>query len=164
MADPRSTQYQPYDSFQATPADNISTAACVSGEKQHFMAASVQPSTNNVSSKKSYDSDTKRNDKPAAASSWPLILWGVRYAVIVIVVGITLAIPMVVFRHDQALGDDESLTDRQYRNLIYYLFAWLETTWLSGAAADMLILAFPYLFWLVSRWVGYLAVSRARPD
>lgn len=74
-----------------------------------------------------------------------MVVWGLRYAFIVIFVGLILAIPLLLFRRDQA-PDDDSLKDKNTKNLIFYLFAWFETTWLFSCVVDMFVMAIPYVF------------------
>ncbi|KAH8902101.1 hypothetical protein BR93DRAFT_887864 [Coniochaeta sp. PMI_546] len=82
------------------------------------------------------------------------VLWAVRYAAVILVVGVPLAIPVIVFRNDQILDDDETIEQRQYRQLVFYLFAWLLTCWLGFWASDALGLALPYIFRFVARYVN----------
>lgn len=79
------------------------------------------------------------------------VLWAVRYAAVILVVGVPLAIPVIVFRNDQILDDDETIEQRQYRQLVFYLFAWLLTCWLGFWASNALGLALPYIFRFVAR-------------
>lgn len=79
------------------------------------------------------------------------VLWAVRYVFVILVVGIPLAIPIIVFRGGQALEDGESVEHRQYRHLVFYLFSWFLTTWLGLWISHTLALALPYLFRFVAR-------------
>jgi hypothetical protein len=94
------------------------------------------------------ESKSSLDPKHTPTRTWNLITWAIRYGVVVVVVGTVLAIPMIIFRNDQIIDDTESLESLQYRNLVYYLFAWFEITWLAGVVTDMFI---PHIFWLVSR-------------
>lgn len=87
---------------------------------------------------------------------WQLALYFVRYVVVVAVIGIILAIPVIVFDKDQDLEDTslEATERRQYNNLIYYIFAWLLTTWMCAVIADLVALSLPYLFRLIARYVN----------
>lgn len=90
----------------------------------------------------------------SAQKRWQLIAWGMRYALIVITVGVALAIPMIITSRDRFIeleASDAEVHARQYANLVFYIFAWLEITWLSGCATDMFIMAMPYLFRFVAR-------------
>ncbi|KAB5518871.1 hypothetical protein GE09DRAFT_977795 [Coniochaeta sp. 2T2.1] len=89
------------------------------------------------------------------------LLWAARYVAVVLVVGIPLAIPIIIFRQDLdvlANVDDtttvESVERRQYRQLVYYLFAWFETCWLGFWASDVIGLGLPYVFRFVARYVN----------
>jgi len=79
------------------------------------------------------------------------VLWAVRYIAVVLVVGVPLAIPIIVFRNDQEVYDDESIEKKQYRQLVFYLFSWLLTCWLGFWISDALGLALPYIFRFVAR-------------
>ncbi|KAH6675740.1 hypothetical protein B0J14DRAFT_441648, partial [Halenospora varia] len=76
-----------------------------------------------------------------------------RYAFIVIFVGLILAIPLLLFRRDQA-PDDDSLKDKNTKNLIFYLFAWFETTWLFSCVVDMFVMAIPYVFRFAAGYIN----------
>ena len=56
-----------------------------------------------------------------------------------------LAIPIIVFRTAQLTDDDtlESAQEKQYRQLVFYLFCWFLIIWLSACVSDMFILLFP---------------------
>lgn len=83
---------------------------------------------------------------------WSTITWAVKYYLTVILVAMALAIPVIVFRTAQLTDDDtlESAEDKQYRQLVFYLFCWFLVTWLSACVTDMFILLFPYIFRFVA--------------
>jgi hypothetical protein len=83
---------------------------------------------------------------------WSTITWAVKYYLTVILVATALAIPVIVFRTAQLTDDDtlESAEDKQYRQLVFYLFCWFLVTWLSACVTDMFILLFPYIFRFVA--------------
>jgi len=88
----------------------------------------------------------------APSRKWAMFAWAVKYYLTIILVATVLAIPIIVFRQAQLTDDDtvESAADKQYRQLVFYLFLWLLITWLSACVSDMLILAFPYIFRFVA--------------
>jgi hypothetical protein len=88
----------------------------------------------------------------AQSRRWATIYWAVKYYLTVILVATALAIPIIVFRTAQLTDDDtlESAYDKEYRQLVFYLFCWLLITWLSACVSDMFILLFPYIFRLVA--------------
>jgi Sec-independent protein secretion pathway component TatC len=90
---------------------------------------------------------------PAFPSNHQALYWIARYVVILLVVGIPLAIPVIVFRHDQDLEDDLSQDTRQYRQLLFYLFAWMLTSWLGGMVSYGIASGLPYLFRFIARFV-----------
>ncbi|KAK2790560.1 hypothetical protein FQN52_005579 [Onygenales sp. PD_12] len=97
--------------------------------------------------------------KPQRAGWRRHMIWGVGYGLIVVLVAVALAIPIVIFRNDQDLDNlkittEKELKVKQEENFVFYLFAWLEATWLSGCASDILIMAFPYVFRFVARYVN----------
>jgi hypothetical protein len=83
---------------------------------------------------------------------WATIAWAVKYYLTVILVATALAIPIIVFRTAQLTDDDtlESAQEKQYRQLVFYLFCWFLITWLSACVSDMFILLFPYIFRFVA--------------
>ena len=74
------------------------------------------------------------------------VFWAVRYIAVIIVVGVPLAIPIIVFRNDQEVYDDESIEKKQYRQLVFYLFSWLLTCWLGVWISYAMDLALPHVF------------------
>ena len=162
-----STDYQPYDSFQHQDGMREESIAMVSPnkytdpthQKQAYTSTSRLGSTEEGPSVKklshNYDLPPLKSSQAASLKQerWRLLAWGARYGLTIVVVGIVLAVPIIVYRNDQDLETEESIETKQYKNLIFYLFAWLEITWLSGCVADMLILAFPYLFRTVARLI-----------
>jgi hypothetical protein len=79
---------------------------------------------------------------------WAMFAWAIKYFLTAILVATVLAIPIIVFRQAQLTDDDtlESAADKQYRQLVFYLFCWFLITWLSACVSDMFILLFPYIF------------------
>lgn len=104
-----------------------------------------------------YDLETPRpkSDFPqkARAGKHHLAGWAIKYALIVLGVAIPLIIPVILFRNDQEVDEDEPVLSRQYRQLVFYIFCWLLSTWLFGCLTDMLALGFPYLFRFVAKYV-----------
>jgi hypothetical protein len=82
---------------------------------------------------------------------WGIFWWGLRYFIIIIVVGVCLAIPIIVFRNDGAFEDEMTAAEKQYNNLLYYLFWWLEITWIAYFTTDIIALMLPYAFRLGMR-------------
>lgn len=76
-----------------------------------------------------------------------MFTWVVKYYLTVVLVATALAILIIVFQA-QLIDNDtvESATDKQYRQVVFYLFLWLLIIWLSACVLDMSILAFPYIF------------------
>jgi hypothetical protein len=79
------------------------------------------------------------------------IIWTLRYISVILVVGVPLAIPIIIFRGHHELNDEQSIEHRQYRQLIFYLFAWFLTIWLGFWVSDAFALALPYIFGFVAR-------------
>jgi hypothetical protein len=108
------------------------------------------------SSRQFYDLETPRPQSAMPAKShskrWATAAWAVKYFGIVILVAAALAIPIIVFRQSQLNEQDtpESEADKQYRQLVFYLFSWFLITWLSACISDMFILLFPYIFRFVA--------------
>ena len=110
-------------------------------------------------------SDTRLEDSAGAkceeVSFWRLALYAVRYFFIVTIVGIGLAVPLVLYRTDKSFGyddDDENKIAaqiaKQQNNLIFYVFCWLEATWLAACVCHLFSLLFPYVFYFVARYVN----------
>jgi hypothetical protein len=83
-----------------------------------------------------------------------LFWWALRYLLIFVVVFVALLVPIILFISDAGISDDDTLEDieqKQYRNLVFYLFLWLELSWVSYISFDIIGLTFPYLFRLIAR-------------
>jgi hypothetical protein len=80
-----------------------------------------------------------------------LLKWGIRYALVVLFIGIPLAIPVIVFRKNAVADQDTSPESEQYRNLVFYIFLWLCLSWAFAVIFDIIALAIPYLFRLIAR-------------
>ena len=82
------------------------------------------------------------------------LLWTARYIAVILVVGIPLAIPIIIFREKSDVDNAETIEaveHREYRQLVFYLFAWLETCWLGFWVSDVIGLGLPYVFRFVAR-------------
>ena len=131
-------------------------------DKQGFVAVGRAVPTEDSSGKESKSSHQFHElEIPRPQSAMPVksqsgrrvtIYWMVKYYLTVILVATALAIAVIVFRTAQLTDDDtlESAYDKQYRQLVFYLFCWLLITWLSACVSDMFILLFPYIFRFVA--------------
>ena len=147
---------QPYDGFRQQGGLRGESIAMVSPfetptqGKQGYTTSSIPVPSEDASARKlSYDHhQSPLISQPANSRKqrWSPLAWGVKYGLVVVLVAVILAIPIIVFRSDEDIDSDESIASKQYKNLVFYLFAWLEITWLSGCVMDMFILAFPFLF------------------
>ena len=76
-----------------------------------------------------------------------IIFWAIRYSIIVVLVSIILMIPMLIFKHKlENVATPYLIASEQYQYFIYFLFSWLECTWLMGCLCDVIIMSFPYSF------------------
>ncbi|KAK1622710.1 hypothetical protein BDP81DRAFT_455021 [Colletotrichum phormii] len=48
----------------------------------------------------------------------------------------------------------QSIQDKQYRNLVYYISLWLEVTWVAAVIFDCLGLGLPYIFRFIARYIN----------
>jgi hypothetical protein len=86
---------------------------------------------------------------------WQNLFWAARFSAIVLIISLALALPIIIYRKDSLLPDDVDVSqERQYAQLIYYIFAWLLTTWCGGCISYALACWLPYLFRFVSRLVS----------
>ncbi len=105
------------------------------------------------SSGSNMDTPTKQRQSLVNMGS---LFWFLRFVIILVVIGVPLSVPIIVFRNDQDLEDEESIENRQYRQLVFYLFAWLLTSWLGGCVSYLLATGLPYLFrfgWRYGAWI-----------
>jgi hypothetical protein len=152
---------QPYDGFQQQAGLQEESIAMVSPfetptqGKQAYTTSMPVPSEDASARKLScdYHQSPLVSSQPANSREqrWSLLAWSVKYGLVVVLVAVILAIPIITFRSDEEIDSDESPASKQYKNLVFFLFAWLEITWLSGCVMDMFILGFPYLFRTVAR-------------
>jgi hypothetical protein len=90
--------------------------------------------------------------EPRRPSRWKIYrkpIAVIRYLVTLCLVGGGLAAPVILY-HRHAEGDEWD--DDEMKNTLYYIFFWLTVTWISGAAANIFINFFPYLFRVVARY------------
>jgi hypothetical protein len=95
-----------------------------------------------------------------------LVFWGIRYSLIVATVSVGLAVPIIVTNNVWNNDFDNSpnlIQTYQSRIVIWYLFLWLLITWGGGVVFDVLIMAFPYTFRFVSRWVIFCSCDSKLP-
>jgi len=78
----------------------------------------------------------------------------IRYVAVVLLIGIPLSIPIIVFRDYAVISDDTLALSKQSQNFVYFLFAWLLITWLCAVVSNIFIRAFPHLFRFVAGWVN----------
>lgn len=86
-----------------------------------------------------------------------LILWGLRYgAVVIVVAGALLGAMIAALAAGGAVDaqDEEEANKYKTQNLLTYLFMWLFITWLGACFVDIFIMAMPYLFRVVARYVA----------
>jgi hypothetical protein len=161
-----STAYQPYDNFHPQVGLREESIAIMppsddsAREKNGFSAASGTVPSDDASAKRqsSYEyssTSTKKSPSAKRQKRLRLLFWGIKYALVVILVAVALAIPIIIFHRDNLLTEEEtveSIQKKQYKNLVYYIFSWLEVTWVVACLADIFILAFPYLFRVAARY------------
>ena len=90
--------------------------------------------------------------KGSSMMGWAEVFPFIRYLVIIVVIGAPLMVPMILFRHDQELEDDETTQEKQNRQLIFYVFAWLLISWLGLWVSFAIASALPYVFRFVWRY------------
>ena len=151
-----STVYDPYTTIQLQN-DNQGYGGSAT-DKQGSVAAGGAVSGDEGSGKESktaFELEQPRSQEPMQISNspgkWSNIMWIIRYFLTVVLVGFALCLPVIILRDDRVPDEDNpSVLDAQYRNLIFYLFLWLAISWAGACLADMLILAFPYIFRFVA--------------
>lgn len=74
-----------------------------------------------------------------------------KYIVVFILVGVPLAIPIIIYRDYQDLLPVPVDPDAERRQFRFYLFYWLEISWLALCLAFLLGTALPYIFRFVAR-------------
>ncbi|KAH8893311.1 hypothetical protein GQ53DRAFT_684923 [Thozetella sp. PMI_491] len=73
---------------------------------------------------------------------------------VVVVVGVPLSVPIILYRNDQDLEDEESIEHKQYRQLLFFLFVWILTSWLGACLSFLAATGLPYLFRFAWRYVN----------
>ena len=111
-------------------------------------------------SSQSYDaelSEKEEDDTPYAGSgdqsSFRRIgLHILRLVFTITLIGLILAIPLFITKKQ---AYDLSFTNHiQDKNFVFWFFVWLEATFAAGAAANIFALIFPYVFYVVAKWVN----------
>jgi hypothetical protein len=151
-----STEYDPYNTIQLPDPQHLSNGYDnPTNEKKSFQVMNGEGSSGK-DSRNIFDLETPPSQEAvpskARSSRWHHVTRALRYGFTVVLVGAALAIPIIIFHNDKDLDGEspETQAERKYRNLLYYIFAWLLCSWLGACAADMLWLAFPYVFRLVA--------------
>jgi hypothetical protein len=83
-----------------------------------------------------------------------LLLWGIRYFLIVVIVSAGLIVPIAATNNvwDNDFDDNPNLIQTYQRQIVIWnLFLWLLITWAGGVAFDIAIMAFPYMFRFISQ-------------
>lgn len=82
-----------------------------------------------------------------------VIFHAVRFVLVTVLVAIILCIPLWIFQsyRDVGVTTDDGL---QQRNLVWWLFSWFLSTWLIACFFNFIALIFPYLFWVVAKFVN----------
>ena len=84
---------------------------------------------------------------------WSYAIWFAKVLTIMVPIGIALAVPVIIYRNDQEVLEDESFDAKQYRQLLFYLFKWLLATWVGGCVSFLLATGLPYLYRFAWRFV-----------
>ena len=100
-------------------------------------------------------------DTPSYGTSMPIlrkVVYVARYLFVVALVALPLLAPLFLFTTDALIlldtDDQNDINARNTHNLIFYIFAWLETTWLAAVIVNIIVLALPYVFYFVARYVN----------
>lgn len=108
----------------------------------------------------SYDgelSEKEEEDTPYAGSgdqsSFKRIgLHALRLGFTITFMGLILAIPLfVTMKEAYDLSGDNHI---QNRNFVFWFFVWMEIMFAAGAGADIFALLFPYIFYMVAKWIN----------
>jgi hypothetical protein len=79
------------------------------------------------------------------------LYWALRYFSVVIIVAALLIIPIAITRNDGIIQDEEQEKRGTASNLVFYIFLWLEITWVAGVLADLFAMMLPYIYRLLAR-------------
>ena len=143
----------------STPWDkNKSTAPWV---QEHQTTSNAGSFDNGKDSKSQAPPDDLQEDVPTYGSHMTILRrlgHVVRYIFIVALVGIPLLVPVILFQDDATVlldtDDPQQIAARNHNNQLFYVFLWLETTWLAAVVSNLIALALPYIFFFVSRYVN----------
>ena len=108
------------------------------------------------------DSDDSQEDSPSYGPSMSILQkigHVLRYLFIVAVVAVPFLVPLILYNTDATIliddpNDQNQINASNFHNQVFYIFAWLETTWLAAVASNIIVLALPYVFFFVARYVN----------
>lgn len=102
--------------------------------------------------------ESKAIDYKTAEGSYGRYIWryirsSAKHIIIAVVIAVLLSIPVIIYRDYQDVLPQPIDADSETRQLRFYVFAWLLTSWLCLYASFAIGTALPYIFRLVARSV-----------
>ncbi|KAK3315965.1 hypothetical protein B0H66DRAFT_478619 [Apodospora peruviana] len=85
---------------------------------------------------------------------WQYVSWSLKCVSIVCLVGLPISIPMILYRKYQGPLSKPIDPVAENRQLLFFIFAWLLTTWLGLCVSYGLGSALPYIFRFIARYVN----------
>jgi hypothetical protein len=89
------------------------------------------------------------------------LAYAIKWLVVTVAVGAVISIPMIMTRATLNVDESGNIDDvleryfqQQYQNLVFWLFAWLLTTWIAACLFHLAALAFPYCFRIVAKFIN----------
>jgi hypothetical protein len=91
----------------------------------------------------------------------PAVVYAIKWSIVTVLISVVIAIPMIALR--SSLDDDETasieeqllqLLSNQWKNLGFWICAWVMVTWLSACLFHAASQIFPYLFRYVAKFVN----------
>jgi hypothetical protein len=92
----------------------------------------------------------RNNEGKTVGQRFPNFVFAVRYLFVILIVGVPLAVPMIIYWN---ISESDALENVQ-KNLIFYLFTWFEFSWISAIIFNLFWRAFPYIFRFVAGYVN----------
>ncbi|KAM7196962.1 Mechanosensitive ion channel protein 8 [Rhypophila sp. PSN 637] len=103
--------------------------------------------------------DTKSIDYRTAEGNYGQYLWhhissNIKYLLIGLVIGVPLSIPVIIYRDYQDILPEPIDPVAESRQFLFYLFYWLEISWIALCLSFLVGTALPYVFRFIARYVN----------
>ena len=100
-----------------------------------------------------YSATPVKNPQSSNSIIWNKVSWGLRWILTTGAGALILSIPIFLFRDDKD-SQDGTKQERQVNNLVFFIFCWVVTAWVSACIGHLLALFFPYIFRFFAQYIN----------